>query len=312
MMASEMGAKTESVTVAVVSICSASHLARCLDALDRQENAPPFEVLVVYDPHLKDVPVLRQRYPGVRMVANEGQRTPLELASRAIREAAGEFILLTEDHCEPCSDWVRCLCEAQTEDRAAVGGVVHSDAESSIDWAFYYVDFYRYVKPVLARPVPTLTVCNVAYRRTYLNQIKPLWKTIFHETAINDALRDRFGSLWITPKAEVKMRRHVRLADALYERYAFGRLFGYTRMNFVSRSRCAYYTVFAPLLPFLLFSRMTIKALSRRHILAVFVRALPPLILMILAWSWGEWLGYVTRRPPRSLVVAPEIGLQRE
>ena len=28
---------------------------------------------------------------------------------------------------------------------------------------------------------------------------------------------------------------------------------------------------------------------------------------MVLWWSWGEWLGYLTRRHPRSLVVAPEI-----
>ena len=44
-----------------------------------------------------------------------------------------------------------------------------------------------------------------------------------------------------------------------------------------------------------------------------FLRAFVPLTLMVLWWSWGEWLGYVTGSYPSSLVVAPEIrAAQRE
>lgn len=300
-----------SVTVAVVSICGASHLIRCLDAIAAQQDAPPFDVVVVYDPHLTDIPPLRERYPHVRMVANEGQRTPLELASRAIQEATGDVILLTEDHCEPSPDWVRRLCEAQMPGRAAAGGVVETPIDvSPVDWAFYFADFYRYLKPVSAGPSATLTVCNVAYRRAHLERIRPLWHTVFHETAINDALREHFGPLWMVPEAEVKMRRHVRFSDALHERYAFGRLFGCTRLDFASSGRRAYYTAFAPLIPFLLMARMTAKALTHRRILPFFVCSLPSLMLMVLAWAWGEWLGYVTRRRPGPFVVAPEVSHQ--
>jgi hypothetical protein len=294
--------KKHSVTVAVVAICGAAYLARCLDAIAAQQDAPPFDVVVVCDPHLTDIPPLREYYPHVRMIVNEGQRTPLELASRAIHEATGDLILLTKDHCEPRHDWVRRLCEAQTPDRAAVGGIVETDADASlVDWAFYYFDFYRYAKPVPAGPSPTLTVCNVAYRRAYLDEIVPMWKMLFHETAINDALRDRFGPLWLNPEAEVKMRRHVHLVDAVYERYAFGRLFGCTRINLASPGRRAYHTALAPVIPFLLLGRMTVKAFAHRRTRHTFIRALPALTLMVLAWSWGEWLGYVTRHRPRSM-----------
>jgi hypothetical protein len=302
-----MEAKIQSVTVGVVSICGAAHLARCLDALAAQEGAPAFNVVVVYDPHLEDIPALRDRYPHVRMVANEGQRTPLELASRAVREATGDLVLLTEDHCEPRRDWVRRLCEAQGPGRAAVGGVVETHAGvSAVDWAFYYVDFFRYGKPVSEGPSPTLTVCNVAYRLSYLVEISPVWEKFFHETAVNDALRSRFGPLWMTPDAEVKMQRHVRFGDALYERYAFGRLFGCTRLEFASAGRTLFYTVFAPALPLLLLGRMLMKALGSSSTLFPFLRALPALTLMVLAWSWGEWMGYLTRVRPQSLVVAQE------
>src|SRR5262245_1632988 len=106
--------KLQTVTVAVVSICGAAHLQRCLDAVARQRNAPPFDVLVVYDPHLEDVAALRSQYPHVRMVSNEEQRSPLELAARAVQLATGDLILLTEDHCVPNPDWVRSLFDAQS------------------------------------------------------------------------------------------------------------------------------------------------------------------------------------------------------
>jgi hypothetical protein len=32
-----------------------------------------------------------------------------------------------------------------------------------------------------------------------------------------------------------------------------------------------------------------------------------PLVLMVLAWSWEEWLGYLTGRYPGRLTVAPEV-----
>jgi hypothetical protein len=53
--------------------------------------------------------------------------------------------------------------------------------------------------------------------------------------------------------------------------------------------------------------RMMSKAFRSPKLAASFLRAIVPLKLMVLAWSWGEWLGYVTGEHPRSLVVAPEI-----
>jgi len=296
------------VSVAVVGICGAEHLSRCLDALARQEDAPPFEVIVAYDPALRDIAALAPRHPGVRMVSNEGQRTPLELASRALRESPGDVVLLTEDHCVPSPHWVRNLARALPEGAPAVGGTIEVASDASpTDFAFYFVDFFRYAPPVRGGSSPTLTVCNVAYRRADLEAIADQWRDFFHETAVNDALRARHGPLALVPDAPVRMRRHVRLGDALYERYAFGRLFGCTRLAFASGPRRLLYTALAPALPALLLARMAGKALPSPGLRGPFLRALPALAGMVLTWSWGEWLGYLTRRRPLRLTVAPEI-----
>ncbi|HTF86813.1 MAG TPA: glycosyltransferase [Planctomycetota bacterium] len=297
-----------SVSVAVVGICSAAHLERCLAGLEHQRGAPGFDVVVAYDPNLGGMDGVAARWPRVRLVSNAGQRNPLELASRALSEARGELILLTEDHCIPDPDWVATMIAAQAPGRAVTGGLVEiREGSSAVDWAFYFVDFFRYASPVRAGPSPTLTVCNVAYSKTRLAAIADTWSVYFHETAINDALRERFGELWLEPLSRVTMSRHVSLGDALYERYAFGRLFGCTRLGFCTPGRRLYYCIFAPVLPLLLMSRMTRKALTSRRLALPFARAILPLSAMVLCWSWGEWLGYLTRRHPRSLIVAPEI-----
>jgi hypothetical protein len=299
---------TPSVSVAVVGICSAKHLERCLAALARQEGAPPFEIVVAVDPHILGLEALQAAHPSVRIVWNAHQRTPLELASRALGESRSELTLLTEDHCIPATDWVARMVAAQAHGRAVVGGLVEIErGASATDWAFYFVDFFRYASPARAGPSPTLTVCNASYRKSSLETIRPLWQVHFHETAINDALRARFGELWLEPASRVTMGRHVTLSDALYERYAFGRLFACTRLDFASASKRVYYAVFAPALPLLLLGRMARKALGSARLAADFARSIVPLTLMVLWWSWGEWLGYLTKRHPRSLVVAPEI-----
>lgn len=296
------------VTVAVVGICSARHIQRCLESLARQQGAPPFDVVVAYDPHLQGVEELAPRFPAVRFVSNAGQRNPLELASRALKEASGDVLLLTEDHCVARSDWVRTLAMAhETPGRSVIGGVVEiADGASATDWAFYFVDFFRYARPVARGGSSTLTVCNVSYKKEQLAAIRETWDVYFHETAINDALRTRFGELVLEPEAEVTMGRHVEFGDAIYERYAFGRLFGCTRLLFVPDKRL-YYCLFAPALPVILLGRMASKALRSRRLAKDFLRSLFPLTVMVLWWSWGEWLGYLTRKHPKSLVVAPEI-----
>lgn len=297
------------VTVAVVGICGARHLRRCLDALGAQREAPAFDILVVHDPHLEDIAAMAAERPDVRFVANAGQRTPLELASRAVAEATGRLVLLTEDHCVPRPGWARAMLDAQADDRAVVGGAVEPLEGSTVrDWAFYLVDYYRYMPPVAAGPSPTLTVCNASYRADRLEAVSHVWRDIFHETAINEALAGRFGTLWLTPEARVGMRRHVAFSSALYERYAFGRLFGCTRLEFLPGWRRWYYATLAPALPAILFGRMARAASRDRDNARRFLRAWPFVAALVLAWSWGEWLGYLTRRRPRSELVAPEVG----
>lgn len=294
------------VTVSVVSICSAQHLDRCLRALAAQTGAPPFEVVVAYDPALPGMDAVRRAHPSARMVSDPAQRSPLELAGRALAEGRGDKLLLTEDHCVPAPDWVKTLAAELDRDCGAAGGVIDTHETSPTNWAFFFVDFFRYAGPLESGQSPTLSVCNVAYRRRDLEALDIPWRDFFHETTVNDRLKETVGPLWLSGTPRVHMGRRVRLRDALYERYAFGRLFGCTRIANSPLSKKLVYRFGSPLLPWVLMSRMAKRAAAAPSLRGPFAVSAVPLSLMVFYWSFGEWLGYWTERRPARLTVAPE------
>lgn len=301
-------AHDDSVSVAVVAICGLPQLSRCLDALASQRDAPRFDVIVAADPALGDLAPLRRRFPSVTLLSRDGCRTPIALAAMALQACRGSRLLLTEDSCLPDPAWVATLAATGWEGRGAVGGLVEPGEDASpAGWAFCYVDFFRYMRPAAEGPAPSLSVCNVAYHRSQLAAIAPVWESGFLEPEVHDQLRERFGDLWLAPAAEVRVRRRVRFRDAVYERYAFGRLFGATRVGTLSFPRRLLHVLLAPALPALLFGRLGAKALASTDTAAKFIRALPALAVLVLAWSWGEGLGYLTGRRPARITTAPEV-----
>lgn len=282
---------------------------RCLTALEQQRESPEFDVVVAAAPMLGDLAHIRRRFPQARLIVSEKVTTPIHLAAAAVNAADGEIILLTEDHCVPDLDWVATLSRGITAGRGAVGGSVDPLDEGSMtpfDWAFYYVDFFRYQTPQHGGAVNALSSCNVGYRKGDLNSLDDQWRTSLHETRIHAALRQRIGPLWMDPGARVKAGRKVNRPDALRERFAFGRIYACRRIDQPHGALRPWLALASPLLPLLLLVRLGRAAQRDRVTARKFLRSLPDLALLVLAWSVGEALGYWTGRAPPSADAAPE------
>ena len=156
---------------------------------------------------------------------------------------------------------------------------------------------------------PTLSVCNIAYRRAELDEIRDVWQDVFVDAVVNAVLQDRFGSLWLEPKSEVVWLRRIRLKVAMGERFTGGRLFGSLRAQLSSLPKRLSYVMLGPALPVVIFARMAAAAARSRLQFLHFMASLGPLAMLVLAWSWGEWLGYVTARRPRAFSGTEEARL---
>lgn len=272
-----------------------------------QRGAPPFEIVVAPAARLGPLDSIAARFPSVRLLAAADRQSPIELAALAVGESRGNVVLLTEDHCSASPDWVRTLADAVVRHGKTIGGSLDPmPVLDGFDWAFYFVDFFRYMLPLDAGPTASLSVCNVGYRRSDLLQLDGEWRSAFHETRVHDELMKRNGVHVFEPGARMLTGRMVGYGDGHRERYSFGRMFAAGRIDSSDRPRRALYAVGTAVLPVLLLGRMGAHALRRPATAGKFARALPHIVTLVLAWSWGEFLGYATATPPRNAEAARE------
>jgi hypothetical protein len=270
-----------SVVVAIVSDtvgarCDASHLAGSLEALGGQRDAPSMEVIVPYHARVQGIEELKGRFPGVVFLPVDDLKTFTgeggsrehhdELRARGVAAARGEIIGLLEDHARADPYWCARVVEAHRRGYAAVGGAIENGIDRPLNWAVYFCDFGRYQNPLPEGESPTVSDANVAYKRTALESIRPIWQAIFREIEVNSALLSRGERLALSPKIVVHQHRSdLRLAGALKERFIWGRSYAMARGGVAGGARRKRYAALVPALPAVLLLRMLATAIKKRR-----------------------------------------------
>jgi Glycosyl transferase family 2 len=297
-------ASTPSLSVVVVLLEGPAKLERCLVALGRQNGVTGVEVIVPWEARWGDSRDMAARFPAVKFLRVAGSGTYAELRAAGIREARGAIVAITEDHCVPQPDWCAEIVSAhKSVPCAAIGGAVEKlSPDTALDWAFYLADYLRYMNPVTDGPAHELTDCNVSYKRAALETIRDVWSTEFHEPAVHGALDARGDGLWLSARIVVQQQRSLSWKAAIRDRYAFGRLFGSTRVSRQPASRRMLYAASSFLLPALLLVRAAGHIRRKGRCRGEFLRALPAMAVICTVWAWGEFAGYVTGTPEASLL----------
>jgi hypothetical protein len=230
--------------------------------------------------------------------------SPVTLAAAGLSAARGKTVLMTEDHCVPVPEWSAILRGALSDPASAAAGgpLLPPRHLSAFDWAFFMVDFFRYLPPVAKGRVAALSVCNVGYRKSTLERVRADWAEGFHETRVHDLLA-RTGDLTMVPDAEVATHRHVAPGAGLVERYRFGQLFAAERTRNRGVMRAAF-AAGALLLPLILMSRIARRCIAAGSLSRRFIHSAAYLAALVGAWSLGELVGYATGRPPASTAAA--------
>ena len=294
-MNNKVRADAPTLSVVVVILAGRHYLVRCLHALQDQQSAKILEIIVPHDDRLHDVDGLRAQFPAVNFVHEPGKKSYAELRSVGFRNSRGDIIALTEDHCSPEPNWCATILDLHRGNYAAVGGSVDkSGADTTLNWAIYLSDFGRYMNPVPLGPAGYLTDCNVSYKRSAIEPIADLWAEEFHETTVNWALQDRGETLLLSPAVVVRQQRSLSWEYAVRERFNFGRLFASTRVAAVSPVKRLVYAAASGALPIIIVGRVVRNVAQKRRAVGQFFRSLPHIVALALAWSLGEFVGYIT------------------
>jgi hypothetical protein len=123
------------------------------------------------------------------------------------------------------------------------------------------------------------------------------WRDRYHETTVHWAMMNAGETLYLSDEPIVdQMRGPLRLGALVRERFAFGRVFAYTRAREHSIGTRLLYAIGTPFLPALFFLRLFVQQVKQRSRFGAFLRAAPAMAVLLTAWSLGEFVGYVTGR----------------
>jgi hypothetical protein len=299
---------TLSVIVRVVG--GGAFLRRCLDHLVRQTEGREIEIIVPYDSLVRGIAEIERDFPQVTFVdmgvvradgrpisAGEAHLLYDRRTARGLSVARGQILALLEDYGVPDPGWCAQVLEAHRLPYGVIGGAVEQEANGTLNWAVYFLDFGRYQLPLREGPVAYLSDVNVSYKRPVLESVRSLWEEKYNEVTVHWALARQGVVLWLRPQIVVRQNRdRLSLPSLIVERFSWGRLFACRRVQDATLADRIKYILFSPALPLILLGRVARKAWGSPYQRAKFLRSLPILACLALFWCVGEFVGYVTGR----------------
>jgi glycosyltransferase involved in cell wall biosynthesis len=269
-------------------------LKKCLNSLIAQADAN-CQVIVAANFFAEDLQNLAQT-PATLTFLYFPDATVPELRAHGIQKASGDIIALLEDHCTLHEMWVRKVRKAHESSYSAIGGAVeNSGGQRPLDWAIYLFDYGPFMLPEAPRVTSALTGFNVSYKRPALEAVKAVYRDGFFEVFTNQELQRHGYELFLAPSVIVYHSKNYSLKPALVENYHHGRLFAAQRTSTASSEERIYRAITALALPLLLPMRVAVRTIRKQRHIAHLITALPYLVMLMSAWGYGEFCGYLFR-----------------
>ena len=141
------------VSVLIASVNGRPMIEECLAALEAQTAARSAEVVVADATDGETRTALRARFPDVRLLVFPKGTTIPVLRTAAFDASRASIVAVTEDHCLPETNWIEEICASLEnpgcEGVAMVGGAVENGSRDRlVDWAVYFCEYARYMRPV--------------------------------------------------------------------------------------------------------------------------------------------------------------------
>jgi len=293
------------LSIVVASYNAATTIERCLASLNRQAAQDPYEVIVVDSSTDGTATVVAREFPNVRLVSSRSRLFPGSARNLGVAQAKGDVIAFTDADCVVGPDWVRLVLEAHRgTPHPLLGGTVdNANPESWIGWAYYFCSFSPWIPQPAARPMVEIPTTCLTLKRWLFDKYGPFLEgTYCSDSAFNWKVGEDGLQPILLPSLQVSHLNITALSELIRRKSFHGKCFARVRMTEqgFSRRRRLTYVVLSPLLPALLFFRIA-SNLVRKHVYGrEFVLVSPLVFLGLLAWSWGELLGYLSKPHSRA------------
>ncbi len=235
---------------------------------------------------------IRRDYSWARLIdAPAGTSIP-DLRRAGVLEATADFVAIIEEHCVARNDWIATILRCTRSDAAAWGGPVsHADYDRRTDWAMYFTEYNVYMPPFERGPANDICAVNCVYRRDVLLRHLPPPGGGFWEAGLNRSLAAAGERIVAEPEMVVYKTGPFSLGYYLRQRYLVSRAFAGDRRRTASPLFVLAYLILAPIVPPVLLWRIGRRVRAKKARFDRFLRALPVLVPVSIAYVWGEWVG---------------------
>lgn len=287
-----------SILIGLVSTEDTGRIFECLNALQNQEGAHSYEVIIA-DRRNNDVSKrLDNEYPEVKRFSCPSHMSLPELRTLALDKANGTYIIVTEDHTVPSNNWLASMAQAFTdspEGTVAVGGCVENGVDDTpFDWATFLCEYSYFLESIDEGTSKILPGMNIAYHRSIFDSIEhKLLTSGFWETTVHPILLAKGLKFFSTNK--IKLYHCKKFSFGLFakQRFIYSRYYAglrYGRWQLFKRFFACAATV---LLPALLLLRSSKQMKAKNRLAKEFKLAIPNLLVFYVIWACGEMFGYV-------------------
>ncbi len=285
-----MSAPEISVVMAATNV--ARTVRACLDSLRRQPLFPCTEVIVADCSTDGTDELIRTKFPEVKLLHFSRPVSEPRMLRRALEQARGRIVAVTEPHCTFAADWLEKLRQAHDSEFTVIGGAVENGCPDGLpSWACYFADYGPFMLPSRKKVTSLLAGNHVSYKRNVLEKALPsmrdgFWKVFFHLDLAERDVRFLFD-----PGLVAYYARPESFRSFLRRYYRRGREFAAFRVKRISGVARFFRLVTAPALPFfLLYQRLRGAWGKGRHTGKLLLSA-PLLALLMAAWAAGEFTG---------------------
>ena len=225
------------------------------------------------------------------IVVTDPQRSIPQLRWAGLNQARGRAVVFLEGSCVAQKGWVAAWLDAfqnRPDLEAASGLVAHNDADAStLDRAIVFFEYAPFLSPVGSNRPARLAGNHFAVRRD-LGLLHSVDNAL-HEVPLLDQLN---GRVEFVEKAVVEHVERSTLRRGLSERLTLAREFGCLRRSRMPAWKQRLGWVALPLIFAIQTWKVSGEVLRRPGYRWRFGAALPLTLLIIAAWSLGEWLGW--------------------
>lgn len=182
-----------------------------------------------------------------------------------------------------------------------IGGTIdNGNPESLVGWAYYFCELSAWMPGTPAGPMIEIPTGCLSVKRWAFDRYGPFLEGMYSsDTAFNWRIAEDGHRPLFSPSMRVAHINPTGFRDFLARKAFHGRSFATMRVDErgFSRMRRAIFAALSPALPIVLALRNIRNVLVRGCYRKQYVGAFPLVFLGLTAWSWGELLGYLGRRP---------------